>query len=641
MRWVVASWASACAAALMASLVEAVALGHPLGIAAGAGFVLLGLVPVLFALSLFARGLGRVWAPVVRGLVEPHGGAPALAAWSVVTVLSLAALAGGAFGVTIALARTTQFRAMVVAYAQAIAAVVMVLALLLVARPAARGLTRLFARRGAAFRPRRVALALGLFGAGLATAGWLWVRPRLGPLDLGPLVTPAVALGGLAIAHVAASRSERVRVWMGRIASGLAGIAVGCALLVWRTQPALTLEVWGELPIAGLVIDRGFDLDAIRDRIALDTFRPVARPDARHPGVVVIVIDTMRADRTQPYGGPAAMPFLDGLARRGAVFERAFSPSNVTRRSIPSMLTGLAPNRVRGRVVGWALRIDPRHVVLGERMAAGGYDTAGFVCCGGFYGEDSRTGLARGLDHLVIEKSGPRLAELARSWIELRERRSPEVPLFVYMHVLDPHNWAGSGDPPADAAIRLRMYDRTLTQADKMIADVVGAFRERDPARAPIVIVTADHGEALGDHGEPFHSTDLYNSQIHVPLVIAGPGIATRRIDETVSLTDLTATVLELAGFAPPATDGRSLAALATGARAPAADGVAYAAMIKDRSNPGGVSAIVRGRWKLIVTGMRRELYDIQADPREMSDRAAQHPELVRELAALLALREE
>ena len=70
------------------------------------------------------------------------------------------------------------------------------------------------------------------------------------------------------------------------------------------------------------------------------------------------------------------------------------------------MVTGLAPNRVRGRVVGWALRIDPRHVLVAERLLAGGYETAGFVCCNGFWGEDFRTGLQRGLQHLVIEPSG-------------------------------------------------------------------------------------------------------------------------------------------------------------------------------------------------------------------------------------------
>ena len=91
----------------------------------------------------------------------------------------------------------------------------------------------------------------------------------------------------------------------------------------------------------------------------------------------------------------------------------------------------------------------------------------------------------------------------------------------------------------------------------------------------------ADHGEGLGDHGQPYHSTDLYDSQIRVPLVIAGPGIAPHHVGETVSLTDLTPTLVELAGFEPPrgaSIDGRSLADLATGRRIPEADrGIAFA----------------------------------------------------------------
>jgi hypothetical protein len=637
MRWVLSSWACACVGALAAGLVEGVAIGDVFGSAVGAGFVMIALLPALFVLSLVARGIWHGWAPVLRGLVEPHGGAPVLAAWLAYTSVALVALAAGTFGSTLFLAKATRFRPLVVGYAQPAFAVVIVIVLVLASRPVAGALARLFARRGAAFQPRRIAMLLLLIAVLFVVGAWWFVRPRIGPLDVGPAITPAVGILTLVVAHAVIARRDRIRAWIAGVASACAVAAIACALVAWRAYPSLTLQVWGEIPVAGFVIDQAFELESIRDRIALDTFRPVARPDARHPDVVVIVVDTVRADRTDPYGGPAPMPFLEQLAERGVLFEHAFAPSNVTRRSIPSMLTGLTPKNVRGRVVGWALRIDPRHVVLGERMSAAGYDTAGFVCCGGFYGEESRTGLSRGLDHLVIEKNGTRLAQLARSWLAQRERTKPTKPLFLYMHILDPHQWAGSSDPPMDQAIRLRMYDRTLTAADKMIADVVGAFREREPARAPLVVVTADHGEALGDHGEPFHSTDLYNSQIHVPFVIAGPGVRAARIDETVSLTDLTPTVLELAGFTPPPTDGRSLAPLVTGARDSSDDGVAYAAMIKDRSNPGGVSAIVRGSWKLIVTGNRRELYDIKLDPRELSDRAASNPTIVRELAALLA----
>ncbi|HEY0192213.1 MAG TPA: sulfatase-like hydrolase/transferase, partial [Kofleriaceae bacterium] len=165
----------------------------------------------------------------------------------------------------------------------------------------------------------------------------------------------------------------------------------------------------------------------------------------------------------------------------------------------------------------------------------------------------------------------------------------------------------------------------------------------RPAGRRPIVIVTADHGEALGEHGQAYHSTDLYDAQIHVPLVIEGPGILAQRVPETVSATDLVPTILDLAGFVPPrgaGVDGRSIADLATGARAALPDGGhAFAAMIKDRSNPGGITAIVSGRWKLVDNHDALELYDTRADPDEHTNVIAQHPQEASVLNKLLLLR--
>src|SRR5262249_27268671 len=139
------------------------------------------------------------------------------------------------------------------------------------------------------------------------------------------------------------------------------------------------------------------------------------------------------------------------------------------------------------------------------------------------------------------------------------------------------------------------------------------------------------------------HSTDLYNAQIRVPFVIAGPGIVAQHVAETASLTDLAPTILALAGFvAPPgaAIDGRSLADLATGARpADPEGGVAFAAMIKDRSNPGGITAVIRGRWKLIDTSDHLELYDTRTDPGEHTNAIAEQVRLASELRRLLDAR--
>jgi arylsulfatase A-like enzyme len=424
------------------------------------------------------------------------------------------------------------------------------------------------------------------------------------------------------------------------VAAGLAAIVVGCALFAWQARPSLTLAIWGDRPLAGFTIDKLFDLDAIRAGVSLAEFRPAERPGAEHPDIVLVTIDTVRADHTPPYNGSAEMPVLKELGERGMVFDWAFSPSNVTRRSIPSMIIGLGPDRVHGRVVGWALRVDPRHVLIAERLEAGGYETAGFMCCEGFWGKEMRTGLQRGLQHLEIEPNGLALSRQARAWLDEREK-TPHKPLFLWMHILEPHNWNAVTGEPHNETERRQFYDRSLAGSDAMLGELLGAFSHRDPAHAPIVIVSADHGEGLGDHGQPFHSTDLYNSQIHVPLVIAGHGIKVGRVPETVSLTDLTPSVLELAGFqipTGPSIDGHSFADLATGKRmsVDADAGVAFAAMIRDRSNPGGVTAIIKGRWKLIDTPTGFELYDCKSDRAERSNLMAARPPAYDELRRLL-----
>jgi arylsulfatase A-like enzyme len=486
----------------------------------------------------------------------------------------------------------------------------------------------------------RVALAVGVLAVGAGGTIWaIVVRPRIGTLAIAPLAAAVLAVVATAFAH-AALRGPRARVLGGGLAAATAGV-VAVAVFAWLTQPALVLTIWGDRPLAGFAIDQLLDLDALRDRLPAAAMRPVEKPGAAHPDILLVTIDTVRADHTPPYGGNADMPTLRDLGTRGAVFDWAFSPSNVTRRSIPSMVIGLAPNRVRGRVVGWALRVDPRHVLLAERLRAGGYDTAGFMCCEGIWGRDVHTGLSRGLDHVELEphENGMVLAKRARAWLEERAQHHPTRPLFLWMHVLEPHNWHNASGDPRNGEEARRYYDHTLTLSDNMLMQLLAAYGHDDD-RAPIIIVTADHGEALGDHGQPFHSTDLYDSQIRVPLVIAGPGVTARHIGETVSLTDLTPTLLELAGFQPPAgpdIDGRSFADLAVGRRnGDSESGVAFAAMVKDRSNPGGTVAVVRGRYKLIETSSNLELYDVHADPDERSDVVTSKPLIVDNLKRLM-----
>jgi hypothetical protein len=652
LRWLAPSAMAGCTGALVAGVIEDRGGGGAFGVLAAAGFVALVAAPALTCASAVVRGVAAAWQPgaLAAALVDPDGAAPRLAGWIAVIWLGALGLASAMFQSVWALAAYTAFKPLATSFLEPVFAVATALAIVALSRPAARLFAYLARRvdalwrrggRRTLLRPRIVvgaALAAGL--AALAAAWWIEIAPRIGPVDTTALYAPAAALITALAVHAAWPRLGRMRAPAGLVCAGLIAAATASALVAAWLRPSLTLEIWGDRPVAGLAIDAVFDLDAIRDRISLREFRPVERPGAAHPDILLITIDTVRADHTPPYGGQAAMPALTALAVRGAVFDRALSPSNVTRRSIPSIVTGLAPDRVRGRVVGWALRLDPRHVVLAERMRAGGYDTAGFMCCESFWGS-VHTGLERGLAHLAIEAHGPTLAHAARTWLDQRERRGGNPPLLLWMHILEPHGWTTGGADARSDAERHAVYDRTLTAADQMLGEVLGAFAQRAAGRAPIIIVTADHGEALGEHGHPYHSTDLYDSQIRVPLVIAGPGIAQRRVAEAVSLTDIVPTVLDLGGFAAPghaSLDGASFADLATGQRPGSLDaGVAFAAMVKDRSSPGGVTAINRGHWKLIDDNDRLELYDTAADPGERDNAIDRQPQIAAELRALLA----
>ena len=636
-RWLVPSVVAAATGAIAAGITEALhADGAEAALCAG-GLIVLVALPLLLVVDATVRGLWRAWEPQQLSLIESDGTAPRLAAWAIAILVGLGVLAAAMFATTQELGRFTSFSPLVVSYIEPIAAVVTMLVLVAISRPVVRVLTPLMPR----LTVMRIVITLGAAIVIAVLVLWLVViRPALGPLDVSVLAAPLVGVIACVLVHVGWRFVPRRA---SLVATTTIAVAAAVSAVVLRfANPPVVLAVWGDLPVAGVIVEVIYNLEAIRRDIPMSEFRPEATPGARHRDIIVITIDTVRADHTPPYGGHAEMPTLASLAAKGVVFDWAFAPSNVTRRSIPSMMIGLSPNRVHGRVVGWALRVDPRHVMLAERMRAGGYETAGFMCCEGFWGKSFHTGLEHGLEHLEIDHSGLALARKARDWLARRELTHPEQPLFMWMHVLEPHNWTNFGPQAHTEAERTATYDRALAACDTMLKDVLSAFEHRPPDEWPIIVVTADHGEGLGEHGHPYHSTDLYNSQLRVPLVIAGPSIPHATIEETVSLTDLAPTILELAGFrASSATfDGASFGALATGARPPDPDGgFAFAAMVKDRSNPGGVTAVVDGVWKLIDDHGVLHLFDTRNDRGELRDLAKARPELVERLRKLLAAR--
>jgi arylsulfatase A-like enzyme len=633
------------AGAAAAGLVEGVLQGAAIeSILCAAGAAALYAAPLLFAIGLAGRGLWRAWQPAFAAMERGPGdvdAAPLLAGavYGAVAVAGLGAAGyGAALVAVVGRGPSSQVSGSIVAAALAVAAT----ALLAASRPAVLGLARA-ARAVGLRRPRSCVIALGMLAGILAAAIWFGVAgPALAKVDYGYAGYGWTALLSLPVGHALARRLRRR--WIAGVAAAAVCVALVAGSVATRLRDPVTLfDAWFRMPVGGLAIGLTYDIDDLRSEAMPADPTPRPRPGAPHPDILLLTIDTLRADQMRLYGGAAGMPSIEEVARDGVVFEWAFAPSNNTRQSVSSMMTGLSPARLRGRVVEFGLRLDPRHILLAERFRAAGYATAGFLCCVNHMGGRKKIGLDRGLESVAFQRSGNLLKDQAAAW--LRASAGETRPRFLWVHFFDPHDWEWQfpvrGKRGAEARAR---YRQAIGRADRFLAPILGAAR--DGGRPAIIVIASDHGEGLGDHRALHHASDLYNSQIRVPLVIAGAGTP-RRVAEPVALLDLAPTLLDLAGFEPPtmpAMDARSFAALVRGDVAPAAPAPAseaYAVMVRDRSVARTGRALVAGRHKIIaVDGRAPELYDLVADPAEAKNLARRRPRLLDDMTARLRRRQ-
>ena len=254
---------------------------------------------------------------------------------------------------------------------------------------------------------------------------------------------------------------------------------------------------------------------------------PAAPPPVR--GVVLITIDTLRADRVGAYGYKRARtPVFDDLARRGARFDRAYAAAPITLPSHASLLTGRYPRGHGARHNG--MRIDDSVPLLAEAFARSGFTTGAFV---GAFPLDRRFGLARGFQvygdrmprtagAVANERPGHAVADESISWL----RRVGTGRFFLWVHLFEPHAPYGVADDTRPVEER---YDDEIAEADRQAGRVLEALGEG--ARDSVIVVAADHGEAFGEHGEVAHSIFVYDTTLRVPLIMAGPGIDPRTVD--------------------------------------------------------------------------------------------------------------
>ncbi|MCC7180933.1 MAG: sulfatase-like hydrolase/transferase [Acidobacteria bacterium] len=354
--------------------------------------------------------------------------------------------------------------------------------------------------------------------------------------------------------------------------------------------------------------------------------------------VLLISIDTLRADRLGSYGYRAAQtPVLDALAARGLRFDQAATTVPLTLPAHTSLLTGTFPTFHGVRDNG-SFYVDESMTTLAEVLKPRGYRTGGFV---GAFVLDGRWGIAQGFDHYFDEfdlskfemsvgleaaqRPGREVVDHALAWLaEDRER-----PFFAWVHLYDPHGPYAPPEPyrsrfPATAQ---GAYDGEIAATDAEVGRLLGALEASGQLDSTIVVVLGDHGEMLGDHGEQQHGFFIYDAAARIPLIVAGPGVPARAVTDQVRIVDVMPTVLELVGIETPAeVQGTSLMPLARGE---VLDLLAYTETYYPRYHYGWseLTAVRDGRFKFIAAP-RRELYDIQADPGETKDLAGENPRM-------------
>lgn len=278
---------------------------------------------------------------------------------------------------------------------------------------------------------------------------------------------------------------------------------------------------------------------------------------ARH--VVLVTIDTLRADRVGAYGYAAAKtPAIDALAAAGLRVGQAFATAPVTLTSHASLLSGLYPPAHGARHNGVAMA--PGVPTLATILKAQGFATGAFV---GAFPLERRFGLAAGFDVYgdrlprlangkpADERPGEDVVDEALAW----RTTTGAARTFLWVHLFEPH--APYGDPTDGRPVAAR-YDDDIAEADRQVGRLLaGLGAER---ASTVVVVAADHGEAFGEHGEIGHSLFVYDTTLRVPLVLQGPGVAPGTAPGPVSLVDVAPTVLGLLGVAAPAMDGRAFA---------------------------------------------------------------------------------
>jgi arylsulfatase A-like enzyme len=531
-----------------------------------------------------------------------------------------------------------------------------------------------------------------------------------------PVLASATACAALSLAATPLLRSIGATGSRAARRAAAAGIAAAAFVWVWAAvgparraivpvpyddRPKFVLAALGAAAILGIAFAGTRALDLLRDRrfrrpraaaAVLGLLALVSalagtavlssvenRRAAGKPNVLIVCLDTMRADALGALGGHGRTPLLDRLAAEGVLFEQATAAAPWTLPSHVSLFTSRLPFDHGTRFS--MNRINPNRLLLAERFREAGYRTGGFA--GDAY-VDSKFGFDQGFDryedfHEVPETGPEPIAEAALRWVRSDRGR----PFFAFVHTYEPHSPYTEGDfaDPADAEGLPPLFDSPLIQrihdgelvlsenqrrfvrdlyagdvarTDRILGGMIEALRVDGILDRTILVVLSDHGEDLWDHDvrrSPGHGHSLYQELMHVPLFVRSPGTALEgaRIRTPVSLLDVAPTLLELCGL--PTDDSIHGRSLVGAIRAGVEPSVAPVWSESVEYGPDRF-AVREGRWKAILTppgglvhGNYRpevgplEVFDLESDPREKWDRSAEPNDVTVRLVRMLTER--
>ena len=283
---------------------------------------------------------------------------------------------------------------------------------------------------------------------------------------------------------------------------------------------------------------------------------PDGHPRAKGANVILIVMDTLRADHLGCYGyHRPTSPNIDALAKESVTFNRSYSHAPWTHPSIASLMTGLHP-RYHG-VHQWNHKLSEKYVTLSEVLKAGGYNTGAIMSHSLF---DPRHGHRQGYDIYDLSALGDNdpNKSITSEGVTNRALHALEVlkePFFLFVHYFDPHTeyihhkeqfpWAGDDD--------MSRYDSEIAFTDFHIGRLLDVLKEKGLKDRTVVAFTSDHGEEFRDHGGEEHGITLYEEVVRVPLLLRIPGVKPTRVKEMVAQTHVAPTLLDLVGLPIPA----------------------------------------------------------------------------------------